>query len=154
MGKPSWLFPHGQLVFSSVQGCKGQKHSFLSTTIFRFFKKIFYIENPTVYLIKLAASKTTWCPLPWQTGRVLIKNDVLHRAVFTDWWVLKICFLTSEAETPPLFSCLWFPLELQQSGSFTDTLQSWHWLFRLFLHNSVIFLLDYSCPNCRVGHFS
>lgn len=37
-------------------------------------KKILYIEKPTIYLLKLAASKTTWCPLLWQTGRVLIKE--------------------------------------------------------------------------------
>lgn len=63
----------GQLVSPCVEGCKEQKHSFLSTTMFQFFKKILYIENATTYLLKLAASSTTWCPLPWQTARVLIK---------------------------------------------------------------------------------
>lgn len=78
MGKLIQLLPHRTIRDSLCwisEGCKGQNLSFVSTTMFDFLKKILYVETPAIYLLKLAASWTSPCLLPWQIGRLKWKFD-------------------------------------------------------------------------------
>lgn len=78
MGKLTRLLPHRTIRDSlcwKSEGCKGQNLSFVSTTMFHFLRKILYIETPAMCLLKLAASWTLLCLLPWQIGRLKWKFD-------------------------------------------------------------------------------
>lgn len=159
MGKPTWLLSYRTVSVSlcwKAEGCKGQKHIFLSITMFHFFEKILYIEKPIISLLKSATSWTPWCLLHWQTGILLIKVWFLHSAIFTGHWVPILRLLASEAESSVITSSLSFTSDLQwPKQAALQSLCSFASDSSGCLFKALSFSLWIaSFPDCRTGHFS